>query len=160
MSLEKCGLTFANGMPEPAHVHACICEVPCPGSAPTALGAVAGSHACECGQRWTGGLGQQARLEPQEPAGAPELPPHVSQALQGSGEALVALLEPWVAMVRDRDEALAVMVPKFLALQTSLAEVLAWMERAGVRPNWATDVRTLEQARALLASLEPEEPTT
>ena len=99
-------------------------------------------------------------MNAQEPAGAPEFAPHVSQALEGSGVALVALLEPWVALVQERDEALARLLPQFVALQTSLAEVLKWMDRAGVRPNWATDVRTLEDARALLASLTPEASQT
>lgn len=96
-------------------------------------------------------------VDPQEPAGGPEVPRGVQPHLEAAGEALAAALAPMVAMIAEWDEVLGRLVPQLLALQTSLGNVLAWMERAGIRPNWATDVRTLEEARALLASLSPKE---
>lgn len=89
----------------------------------------------------------------QEPTGAPELAPHVSQALEDSGAALVPLLEPWVVMVVERDEALAAMTHHLVNIQHHLGAVLAI-----VHPNWAQDVRTVEQAREALAALTPGVP--
>lgn len=75
------------------------------------------------------------------------------------GDGIGLALRPLVDVLQARQEAIDVMAPRLVALQQSLADVLAWMDRAGVRPNWATDVRTLETARALLADLEPREDT-
>ena len=94
---------------------------------------------------------------PQEPAGGPEVPPGVQPHLESAGEALAAALAPLVAMIAERDSVLSRIVPQLVALQTALGNVLAWMDRAGIRPNWAQDTRTLEEARALLAALSPKE---
>lgn len=98
-------------------------------------------------------------LEPQEPAGAPEFAPHVAQALEGSGAALVGLLAPWVAMVQARDETLGLAIPTLLELQASHAALLEYIERRGIRPSFAHDVRTLEQAHALAERLNAEDRT-
>lgn len=152
MSLPKCGAMFANGMPDPAHVHSCIVELPCPGNDAPAPGAAPAVHACECGQRWSGRLGEQAHLEPQEPAGGPEVPPGVQEVLEAAGAALGGALAPLVAMVAERDEVIARMTYALVGLQGHLAAVLPL-----ARPTWAADLRIVEEATAALAALTPKD---
>ena len=148
MSLPKCGVTYANGLPHPAHAHACIVELPCPGNARTAPGAEPGVHACECGQRWTGQLGERA----QEVAGGPEVPPGVQEHLEAAGAALASALAPLVGMVAERDELVQRLTYSLVDLQHHLRAVLLL-----ARPSWAADVRTVEQATEALARLTPKE---
>lgn len=96
--------------------------------------------------------------QPQTPPMVP-IPPDVEAILEPVGEGLGLAIRPLVDLIAARQEAIDLLVPRLVALQQSLTDVLAWLDRAGVRPNWATDVRTLEAARDLLASLEPREDT-
>lgn len=91
-----------------------------------------------------------ARETPQEPAGAPDVPPGVAEHLEAAGAALGAALAPLVAMVAERDDIIARMTVHLLNLQEHLAAVLPL-----TRPSWAQDVRTVEQAREALAQLAP-----
>lgn len=88
---------------------------------------------------------------------ADDLAAIVEQAADRMSDALA----PLVRLVQQRDSALAALVPAHAALQESHAALLELIDRMAVRPNWAQDVRTLEQARALQALYAPttQEPT-
>lgn len=81
--------------------------------------------------------------------------PNLTDALDAVGADMGRAIQPLVDMVRQRDDVLAVLAPRLVALQESHTALLEFIDRMAVRPNWATDVRTLEQARALQESLTP-----
>lgn len=82
---------------------------------------------------------------------AAQVPPDVAAVLGQMGERFGYAIQPLVDLLRARDEVLALLAPRAVALQQSLTEVLAMLDAHAVRPNWAAEVRTLETARALLA---------
>lgn len=87
---------------------------------------------------------------------SPGAPPTLQAAVDAIGTGVAVLLGPLVAMVQDRDEALEALLASHQALRLSHAALLDLTDRLAVRPNWAADVRTLEQARALQDSLRPD----
>lgn len=89
------------------------------------------------------------RASEPEPEAAP-VPPDVAAVLGQMGERFGFTIQPLVDLIRARDEVIALAVPRVVALQESLGEVLQLMESRGIQANWATEVRTLENARALL----------
>lgn len=81
--------------------------------------------------------------------------PDVEDALEAVGAAMSAAVVPFAQALEDTREAAALTLREMQTLYEHLGELLAYIDRAGLRPNWAKDAEMMERVRANYARLSP-----
>lgn len=100
------------------------------------------------------------RAPAQTPQEGPQWSPDVSQALEAIAEALGAAVTPLASAFEDQRDLTMKAVTEFQTFYDLTGELLAFLDRAGVRPNWAHDGEMLERARDAYRRLSPDQRGT